>query len=526
MKPVLYTTLAGFLTAQLLLPMPIYAQTAPVTEEEEVTQVEEPSVEESSEGTSEESSDESLMTEEASEPDDLKAFSVKHTVKDQPLDAVEVEADPLVLLTRLKQDIQAQVEAHGKPLTILTEIRAVVDAEIEEGLGGLPVLVVKTDIDKEGAGSSVLNVDPWARELPADESSGDISLKWDGLTGKMNYNETFEQPRIEMTFGELKILEKGEQSTFTLDWAKSTLSGQFDVDMFPVQLNLHLPDLTAKVDTVNFLLNELKLDSKTDSIPLKENADGLQVDLSKGTMKVAKIDLQDTGEEAFRLLLEGFELMADGQVDGSTVSYQLSNQISKLLLEGIDEETLEMSYRDQWSLNQVNAAAMARIQKQVREVQQQRQNGHLSEDLMGMVMIGTFMQELPGLWADSPELMVKSLQLKTQQGQLDVNAKASVDGKQPLNLDDTNALMQAITVEVDAALDAALLKKILTLSVISDLPEDAEPSEDEIAQMVDGQIAQFVVAKYLAESDGRYTTKLVLSQGKFLLNGVEMPLPF
>jgi uncharacterized protein YdgA (DUF945 family) len=527
MKTVLYTTLAGFLTAQLLLPMPIYAQTAPVTEAEEVTQVEEASdAESSSEASAEASSDESLMTEETREPDTLKGFSVQHTVKDKSLDAVEVEADPLALLSRLKQDIQAQTEAHGKPLQIMTEIKAVIDAEIDEGLGGLPVLMVKTDIDKEGAGTSALTIEPWARELPADETSGDISLKWDGLTGKMDYNATFAQPRIEMTMGELKIVEEGEPSTFALDWAKSTLSGQFDADMFPVQLNLHLPDLTFKADSVNFLLNELILDSKTDSIPLEGNAEGLQVDLSKGTMKVASIDLRDTGEAAFRLLLEGFELAGNGRVDKTTVSYQLSNKISKLLIEGVDEETLEMSYRDQWLLNQINAAALARIQKQVREVQQQRQSGHLSDDLMGMVMIGTFMQELPGLWADSPELVVRGLQLKTQHGQLEINAKARVDGKQPLNLDDSHALMQAIAVEMDATLDAGLLKKILTLSVISELPEAAEASEAEIEQMVDMQIAQFVEAKYFARLDERYTTKLILSQGKFLLNGVEMPLPF
>lgn len=519
MKSVLYTTLAGVLTAQLLLPVPIYAQPAPApTETEEVEEVEITEIEELS--------DESSMTEETSESETLKAFSVQHTIKEKPLDAVEIEADPLVLLSRLKQDIQAQTETHGKPLSILTEIKAVVDAEVEEGLGGLPVLVMKTQIAKDGTGTSLLNVEPWARELPADETSGEISLKWDGLTGKMDYNETFEKPRIDMTMGALKVSEEGEQSSFLLDWAKSTLSGQFDADMFPVQLNVHLPNLTLKADTTHFLLTDLKLDSKTDSIPLTGSAADLHVELSKATMKVAKFDLQDTGEEAFRLLIEGFELLGDGKVEETTVSYQLSNKISKMLIDGVDEETLEMSYNSQWSLNRVNAAAIARIQKQVREVQQQRQSGHLSDDLMGMVMIGTFMQELPGLWADSPELAVESLKLNTQHGQLNINAKAGVDGKKPLNLDDTNALMQAISLDVNLTLDKALLEKFLAFNIASELPEDANPSEEEIAQMIEMQIAQFIETKYLVPSGDGYAVNLKMSEGKFLLNGVDMPSPF
>ncbi len=501
MNKVLYTTLAGLMGIQLALPLPIYA----VEEaEEEVVATEEMGETEV----------------EASESDEFKGFTVQHTVKDGALAEEQVGADPLALLNKLKTDIQAQIKSQGKPLTITTEIKPIVDEEVEEGLNGVPVLTVATTIAEDGTGKSEFSVPTWERVLPAEDDSGEVKLSWKGLTGDMAYGENFAEPAFNMIVAALDFQEEGDDGV-KIELAESTVSGKLDADMMPVKFMLALPKFTVADSDGSLLVSDVAIDSMTEAKALEGDA---TVDLSSGTIKMAKITFNDK-EEGINLLLDGFELVAGGDVKDSLMSYTVSSNIAKLLLEGVDEDKIDVSYQDSWSLNNLNAGSVSRIQKQLRMLQKQHQSGMMSEDMIGMALIGSLMQELPNLLQASPEIAANKLALSTQYGKLDAMASVSLDGSKPINIQDIGAVIMALKASADVKIDESLLKEVFAMQARSEMPEDAEVDADTLSAMIDQQIQGLTEGKFLVKDGEQFTLKATMEGGKLLVNGQEMPLP-
>lgn len=506
MNKVLYTTLAGLMGIQLALPLPVYAADEPAEAAEESVVA------------TEEMGDEEM---EVSESEEFKGFSVQHTINDGALAEEQIGSDPLALLNKLKTDIQAQIEAQGKPLTITTEIKPIVDEEIEEGLNGVPVLTVATTIAEDGTGKSEFSVPAWERVLPAeDDESGEVNLSWKGLTGDMAYGENFAEPAFNMIVAALDFQEAGDDGV-KIELAESTMSGKLDADMMPVKFTLALPKFTVADSDGNLLVSEVAIDTITEEKALEGKG---SVDLSSGTVKMAKIAFNDK-EEGINLSLDGFELVAGGDVKGELLSYSVSSSIAKLLLEGIDEDKIDISYQDSWSLNNLNAGSVSRIQKQLRMLQKQHQRGMMSEDMIGMALIGSLMQELPNLLQASPEIAANKLALSTQYGKLDAMARVSLDGSKPINIQDIGAVIMALKASADVKIDESLLKEVFAMQARSEMPEDAEVDEDTLSAMIDQQIQGFTEGKFLVKDGEQYTLKATMEGGKLLVNGQEMPLP-
>lgn len=510
MNKILYTTLAGLMGIQITLSLPLYAQTeqAEETTEEKVI-------------ATEEMSDTEM---EVSENTDFKGFTIQHTINDGALPEEQIEADPLVLLSKLKTDIQAQIEALGKPLTISTEIKPIVDKDIETGLNGVPVLTISTNIAEDGSGKSDFNVPSWERVLPADEESGEINLSWKGLTGDMAYGENFAKPAFNMIVSALNFQEVGDDGV-KIELAESSMSGQLDADMMPVKIAFALPKFAITDTSSNLSVNELSINANTEVKTLSgEGMTEGSVNLSTGTVKVSKLELKDQ-EEGINLLLDAFELVGKGDVDGSWINYTLSSSIAKLLVDGMDEDKIDVSYQDSWSLNRLNVDSVARIQKQLNMLQKQHQSGMMSEDMMGMALIGTLMQELPNLLQASPELAANKVLLTTQHGKFDAMASLSIDGSKPFNMQDMNAVIQVLKASADVKIDEGLLKEVFIMQARSEMPEDQEIDEATLTAMVDQQIQRLTEGKLLVKDGEQYLLKATMEGGKLLVNGQEMPLP-
>lgn len=506
----LYTAIVGIFAAQLLTPNPVFAQATEAAATEEVGEPAEMEAMETAE------------TEEAtasSNEAEFEGFSITHEVNGETTSS-QIGDDPLVLFARLKTDLQAQLEAHGKPLSIVTQIKPIVEAEIEELLQGLPILTITTHIAENGTGNSELAMPEWKRTLPAEEEDeGDLLVELGGLSGNLTYTEQLTEPMIDMT---IEAINLEEQDGLVMTLAKSTFSGQFDADMFPLKMALNLPQLTVKEDTDVLLLDEVDINTLTENVAVPED-DSLMLDLTNGTIKIAKIEFSDA-EEKVSLLLETLALFGNSSVQDGLVSYRLKNQIGKLVLEGVDAEKLDISYQDDWVLSRLHPGAVARIQKQVRTLQQQSQSGMMSEDMMGMALMGTFMQEMPFLLEKSPQLAINQLNLNTQHGALTGTASIGIDGSKPLNMQEMGAMMQALKANADIRIDEALLKKVLTMQVMSEMGDEAMP-EEQLTEMLNMQIQSFTEMNYLVKEGDAFTLTAIMEGGKLMLNGQEIPLP-
>ena len=164
---------------------------------------------------------------------------------------------------------------------------------------------------------------------------------------------------------------------------------------------------------------------------------------------------------------------------------------------------------------------MLEIQNQVRELHKQRSEGTLSEDMMGMAMMGTFMQVIPGLLSKSPEIAINKLQLETDEGKLQGKASVSIDGSKPLNIQDMAAMLTATTASANFTIDKALLESAMLMQMQSEM----DMPEADLKEMVTQQIAGFEQQNFLKADGSKYKLDASLEGGKFMLNGQEMPLP-
>ena len=442
--------------------------------------------------------------------DEFEGFSVQHTVKGEEMpEAIVSGDDPLILLNKLKNDITAQLEAHGKPLSIETIIMPVIGEEIEEEP---PVLGITTTIDKDGQGKSELGIDEWKATVPADDETSEVSIEWGGLVGSLTYNETFAEPSIDMVIYALNAGEEDEDG-FGVLMGETTLKGTFDDLMLPTMLDFQLPSLEVGDSESGFTTSAISLKSLT-----RKTESGL--DLTKADISIGSLNFGDT-EEEFDMTLSGFKMAGDGDISDDTVSYTLTSALQKLVLKGIYEDDITVSYTDDWSLNHVDVASMIEIQNQVRELHKQRSEGTLSEDMMSMAMMGTLMQVIPGLLSKSPEIAINKMQLETDEGELQGKASVSIDGSKPLNIQDMAAMLAATTASANFTIDKALLESVMLMQMQSEM----DMPEADLKEMVTQQITGLEQQNLIKADGSTYKLDASLEGGKFMLNGQEMPLP-
>ncbi len=98
------------------------------------------------------------------------SFSLQHRINGGdplPIETIEIpfkqiENNPLILLTVLKENFSKHVENREKPLQIDTEL----EFSTTEALGKLPTMSIKTKIDNDGFGKSDLIFPAFQRVVP------------------------------------------------------------------------------------------------------------------------------------------------------------------------------------------------------------------------------------------------------------------------------------------------------------------------------------------------------------------------
>lgn len=453
----------------------------------------------------------------------VESLTMQHRVKEETLPKQTLEADLMVLLQTLKDDVLAQLKKHGKPLAVDTEVNVVLSEEWSSDLDNkqLPSLSMKTTINEQGQGKSEFTLPTFKRKVTDEKETEQAVIDWKGLQGQLTFPEKLENLTLVANTEGFRIVDG--QSFAEL--GKTTFNGEFDADLFPTLFDFSLPSFKFNDadDKTELNLEGIVFKGKT------EKSKG-NLSLGQGALTIAQFNLSQNGAKSH---LKGFELKGHGELQEDTVRYVLNTKVGQLLLpEEVMGEKLEMSYASNLELRRLDATVVAEIQKTAQELRKQKQLGTIGSEMLGIAMMGKAMEVLPRFLAKSPELALTELNLKTAQGNLQGKMTVGIDGKKAVSLDELAKFIMAIKAQADFTVAKALFEKVMASMVYEDLMSEAtggaeatdkKPDEAALRKQAkttsDQQIKEFLTKKYIVESGDHYQLVASLLDGKLNVNG-------
>lgn len=439
--------------------------------------------------------------------DEILGFTLQNTVNDgSPLETKQVKPNPLVLLEFFTNSLRELLQQHGKPLQVNTNIKMLVSGKIAKQLGELPTLTIKTNVDSQGKGQSDLTIP----EFRLVDKEG--SLNWQGLTGQLRFPEKFDTLSVALKAAALTVEEAGK---FSLSISPMTLNGVLDADLFPTQGDFSLPALKMVEHKNEVNVKEVSLNFKTD-----QTNSGLQ--LGGGSFKIGQIGVMAEGSS--KVMLKGLELVSSSAEQDNLVTTSVHSRINQLAVnEVVPGENLDISYASDLEFRRLDAQAVLEIQKTMRDMQKQLQAGTISEEMLGIVIVGKLMEMAPKLLAKSPEIALSQLSLKTKEGELRGEVTVSIDGKKVTALD-VNHLLMGAQAQADFDISKALLEKMFATAQAGKhkhpKPKSGEKSP---AQQIQSLVDQKIL---VAAGEDNYKLSATFQNGKLTLNGQERPVPF
>lgn len=448
-------------------------------------------------------------------------FTLQHKVNDSPATPEQtIETSPLALFYALKNDVVAQLDKGNKPLSIVSTIHTLLSDEAKQALGSLPDITITTKVNSDGKGTGTLDMPAFQREIPTKKQLGKID--WKGITGKMDFVNKFESPKIDLVIGGATVSEGGELPLLFMD--KTTYTGSFDADLMPLAAELNMPNLSF-----GDKLNRVEVQSVTARGKTRKAKNGL--DLGEGTFNVASFKVNDAKKDmAFTMNDIKFGVITDEKADNN-ITVALQSQIGKLLTNAITpNEVTNFSYNSVLEFRRLNGAALLELQNKTRELRQQQ--GSMGPEMMQMAIVGKLMEILPKLIANSPEIALSQLMVRTQDGSLEGNLRVSLDGKKPFSFNKVEEVVAALTADANFTVTKTLINKLMESQAQKSLgrvDKDAKkPAEEVNAQAkaaTQQQLKSLVDQKYLVDAGDSYKFSLVFDGNKLLVNNKEVPLP-
>ncbi len=431
----------------------------------------------------------------------LQGFIVRHQLADtKTSEGTQVKADPLVLLHTLKTDI-AKFWEQNKPLNLKTTVTPIFSERLDKELKDAPALVLDTFISKEGKGKTEFDVPKYQHTVPEDENGGEVSIDWQGLEGQFSYPATFEQIKTDLTFSGLEITEK---NAFSMKLGRLTFVADLDKDLLPIKMTSNLPLLVFEDEMSKLILADLALKTAVQKT-------ASQVEISQGELSVGSVNLGIGGQTASELNL--LKIKFGGEERNETVSFTSRLSIEKWKLsEAIIGEALILNHKIEAALDNLDAPATAQLQQTMRDLQNQLNNGKISEDILSFAMFGQLMQLAPDFLAKSPELNLSNIILNTDKGNLVGGLSLGINGQKAKSLKNMMELLMAMTMQADFK----IAKPLLNLALAATLGSEGQ---------AETRIKALLKDKTLVEKGDDYTLSAVIVDNKLTLNDQDMGAP-
>lgn len=238
-------------------------------------------------------------------------------------------------------------------------------------------------------------------------------------------------------------------------------------------------------------------------------------------LSVASLTTSNLGAANGTLTLDGLLLSTRVQEQGALVDSTLA-----LAVEGVNwNQTGIGSAQLQLAANKLDGATLKKLQQWSRAYRGNDAEPAAIQDLL--ILLPAFLQR-------NPELLLTA-EADAPQGELRSKARFVLQKPEqiaPLNpaqlLSAVSQAEVALTVS-KALLETSLFNIIKAQMVAEAIQEGQEPDEDQVniaAQLqMQQQLTQLINTRWLLLEDDKYQTQARFEQGKFFLNGVQLPLP-
>jgi uncharacterized protein YdgA (DUF945 family) len=185
------------------------------------------------------------------------------------------------------------------------------------------------------------------------------------------------------------------------------------------------------------------------------------------------------------------------------------------------------------SFDSISAAAVAKIQESIKEMQQNQ----VPPEQQGMAMLGTFMSVLPAMLEHNPGFAIERLQVSTPQGDVKFSFSLRSQDMKVTDVSLPQTMVQKLvgdaslevpeTIVRDALKQMALQQQLAALQNQDDAEEEIDFVKiDEMADMqVNSQIDMALSQGFIEKKGGSLVSVASMKAGLLSVNGKTIPLP-
>jgi uncharacterized protein YdgA (DUF945 family) len=372
-------------------------------------------------------------------------------------------------------------ELQTKPLQAIIETKLdgapEAQGDLKEILSSIPELALMrhiTTIYLAGDGEALLEVPAFNRLVGSDE---EVNLDWRGLTARMTFSAGLKKMKGSMHASGFEA--KNEGNSLSIGGIESSFAVHSEVS------GVALGDM-------HFNVADLELAGG-------ETDDGDHFALSNLRADVSNSALNDALNSSFTMHVDRVSVGAAAYGPG----------------------VFELEIR------KLDAASWAELQRMLQEINASRLQ--YSESELMSVIATRFSEVLPRLVKNSPEIEIKQLGVKTNDGDATGRLKISIDGSKGAALLQPFALLSAVSVQAEASAAENLLRKVLTFYYQKQLSEEEtgldEEGSNKLAQSLTvRQLDALVADEFLVRQNGSYSAAASYRSGQIVFNGRNVPL--
>ena len=252
-------------------------------------------------------------------------------------------------------------------------------------------------------------------------------------------------------------------------------------------------------------------------------------DLSMGELSFRLGSCQITGEGAKSSSLNGLKVtfsIRPASSDSANFSLLVEMEQMKLADKVYGPAVLE------FQINNLDAGALSKIQSVLQETQSKLESH--SQDEVNALMLPKYLEILTTLLKKSPEIEIRKLSIKTENGNLTGSLKIGIDGSSNFVLNPL-ALINSLTAHAEINVAEGLLRNTLELVNKNKVLEETKSaggasgqSDEEVNATVkatiDGQLATMESERFLVKENQNYKASASYQKGTMMLNGRDIPL--
>ena len=328
---------------------------------------------------------------------------------------------------------------------------------------------IETLFKPAGGGITSLTMDSWKGDI----AEGEAQLQWEGVNGQFVFSNGF--------------------ATQTIDLVAPLLSISAEDGMLNVQ------DMSLKTDTY---------------IGLHE------IELGTASVSVGKMVFQNPKDKQ-NVSVDGLLIAAESTASGELVNSTMSIEMGVIDVAGLKYGPGVLTIE----LNNLDAASLAKIQKQVREMR----GNNMPEEQLSMMMGATLLSVLPDILKQAPELVIKDISLDSPHGKLNIIGSMRIDSSNEMAMANPLLLAEAVIADLRVSIPEDLMVAMNKHEVQKELEaENLEHTPEMLEEMARNRVTMkmspLVAQGMLVYADGEYTLNMSFEAGKLELNGQEIPI--